>query len=109
MISQRKLDEWKKLADEATPGPWAVDKINDECTIWGPHGSGFALWGATRKIPDSDGKMDGPIVVTSDGEYVGSDRAVQNAAFICAARSAVPLLIKEINQLRKEIRESSPK
>jgi hypothetical protein len=63
-----KLEEIRKLCDEATPGPWGMDWHNDERT--------------TRDIWRSLG----PIVD-------GKERVQADAAFIAMARTALPKLL----------------
>ena len=73
MISDEQLTEWELLANEATPGPWAIGK----------YGGGVVRVGhelrdvATRCNRDED------------------------TAFIAVAREAVPALIAEVRKLAK--------
>lgn len=76
-----KLDELKKLCEEATPGPWDFR-----------HGSpdGFDHWELWN--PET-----GEFVVQDDS---GVEPSKENLAFIAAARSALPKLIAEIETLQ---------
>ena len=88
-IDQAKLDEWKALADAATPGPWGM------CD-----GGQFDL-GTIRRITPDD-----PICELG-GFY--EPNTVANATFIAAAREAIPALIGEVERLtreRDELREA---
>ncbi|WP_326564525.1 hypothetical protein [Micromonospora peucetia] len=89
------LDAIRKLADAATPGPWqAIVPANETGDWFDPY--------------------DDPMVVTSDstpGNYCaiakdicnGDPEGVADTAFIAAARSAVPALCDEVEQLRAKL------
>ena len=68
MLNDEQLNEWQRLADEATPGPWRLRDF-------------FAL---TRVVGVAD------------------MNSSENAAFIAAARTAVPALIEEVRRLTTE-------
>lgn len=70
------LDELRKLADAATPGPWAVTETNDSTTLR------FA-----RPYPQFP---------SSHGGVWYLNMGPENAAFIAAARIAVPELLDRL-------------
>lgn len=73
-IESKQLDQWKALADAATPGPWRAQ---------------VSLGAATLA------RESGALLAAGQGLF-----EPQDAAFIAAARSAVPVLISEIERLR---------
>jgi hypothetical protein len=79
MIAQQQLQKWRRLADAATPGEW---------------------WTELRFVFAQDGEM------VAAGEGLSDDK-IANAAFIAAAREAVPALLDEVARLRAEL-ESTP-
>ena len=85
-MTQQELDALKALADAATPGPWEVE-----------HHSGILV----------DGVPSTCAVLTSqeyDMASFGDDlQGYFDAAFIAAARAAVPALIAEVERLREEL------
>ena len=79
MTELEKLAQWSALADAATPGPWET------------------------------GEEDGMIYVADDSSadsvaYCGC--SLRDAAFIAAARAAVPALLAEVERLRDELAEA---
>lgn len=64
-------DALRKLADAAARGPWEVDD-----------GGGY----------------DFSVTQGADGDYIASDVTPRDAAFIAAARTAVPALLAELEQ-----------
>lgn len=85
-MSDEELDRLERLADGATPGPW--DDRHRGCLripIIAPHPARDADW---RLI--------------ADVRSAGREREA-NAAFIAAARTAVPELIAEVRRLRAQI------
>lgn len=76
MITQRKLDEWRELADAATPGKWGARL--DVFAVMHPVFAGHRI--ATRgAFDDAQAQVD--------------------AAFIASAREAVPALLDEVARL----------
>jgi hypothetical protein len=75
-IAPQQLNTWKQLASAATPGPWQVDS-----TAQGP-----------AVIVDADEYV---CTTWEDSEF---DQEA-DAAFIAAAREAVPALIAEVERL----------
>ena len=89
-MTQQELDALKALADAATPGPWLpshnVDAPSDG--NWEPDN------------PEREGRGEGP---TLTGLYRDVKAwAEADAAFIAAAREAVPALLAEVQRLRVE-------
>jgi hypothetical protein len=88
MITPEQLAEWKKLAAEATSGPWEF-----------------------RATPDSSGIQ---FVVAPNGpkssqgfEFIAADCSHKNnGQFIAAAREALPMLIEEVERLREMIKKN---
>jgi hypothetical protein len=76
-VTDEQLQEWQRLADEATPGPWENWTIEDD-------GNRQDEWSAV-----------GPVHADMQG-------AVKDAAFIAAARTAVPALVAEVRMLRSD-------
>lgn len=79
MIPKSKLEEWKKLADSATPGPWEV------------YNGGWHLG-----IEAADGSI-------ASVEHCDAFDGKPSAAFIAASREAVPALIEEVERLRETL------
>lgn len=90
----RQLEEWKVLAEKATPGPWTdepssgVMVLSEHMTICDIRGWGY-LTG------------EGGLNLT-----VKQAEAVQetNSAFIAASRTAIPTLIAAVERLRDALR-----
>ena len=64
---------WKKLDKAATTGPWTTDKHCREGEVWSPMEE-----------------------LICEGTVVDPAKYRANAEFICAAREAVPVLLKEV-------------
>lgn len=79
MIAQQQLQKWRRLADAATPGEW---------------------WTELRFVFAQDGEM------VAAGEGLTDDK-IANAAFIAAAREAVPALLDEVARLRAELESTT--
>lgn len=85
MMTDEQLQEWSVLAEAATPGPWKSgwnwqDTISDGKSAWG----------------------EGPVHVGEKLSQV-APQAIADAAFIAAAREAVPALVAEVRRLRAEL------
>lgn len=93
MMTEERLSELEALADAATKGPWEV-KHEDYGDEWWFGGSGCGQV-IIEGDPDSYPGIPGLQAV-----YGGHDTA--DAAFIAAARTAVPELISEVRGLRAE-------
>ena len=94
MLTDSQLAAWRELCDRATPAPWKVDRI----------GCG--------EYPDYDIEIDWPggllaSINPCPGGYQGlpgcGGNPEVNAAFIAAARSALPALLDEVERLRGEV------
>jgi hypothetical protein len=84
-ITKDELDYWEKLAGEANPGPWAVQKQEDTDRLAVRSADRFYIAEACR--------------YTSDSDYSGA----KNAAFIAAAREALPRLTAEVRDLQTKL------
>jgi hypothetical protein len=89
-ITQPQLAEWQRLSDEATPGPWTNDDTDGE--IEGPNGGTVAL------VPDH-----GSILTV---KRTGEEWSSVNTHFICAARTALPLLLAALAERERELAEA---
>lgn len=83
------LQAIKELESKATPGPWEV------FTIASPAGTSCRIFaqGLTRAVDICHIPM----------EWQGAD----NAAFIAASRSAVPMLVQEVERLREALTKAA--
>lgn len=86
MITQQQLDAWKKLAEEATPGPWEVTDDWEPIRYCTPSTitakeSNLYITIATMNYPNEYG----------------------NSNFIATAREAVPALIAEVERLQERL------
>ncbi len=79
MSTEQQRQQWQELAAAATPGEWGYDKLQWQCVISAPNR-----------------------VIASAHPYstVGDD--APNAAFIAAARAAVPQLLADVDALQAE-------
>lgn len=79
MSTQQQRQEWRELAAAAAPGEWIYDKLQWQCVVSAPNQ-----------------------VIASMHPYsnVGDDEP--NAAFIAAARVAVPALLADVDALTQE-------
>lgn len=86
MISDDKLKEWRALCENATPGGWWWDYEHEP----------------TRIIIECKGpRVD---VLSKLDEEQDDTYAIANAAFIAAARTAVPALLDEVERLKSAVR-----
>lgn len=81
MITDEQLDEWGRLAEAATPGPW-------EAGPWWEYE--LAVFAAQARAPLA-------AVLSVPRPRATNDA---NTALICASRDAVPALIAEVRRLR---------
>jgi hypothetical protein len=72
MIDEKKIEEWQRLADAATPGPWATGAA-----------------GEVFHQTETDGRR-----------WVANGYELKDQEFIASARTAVPELIAELRRLR---------
>ena len=82
------LDALQALCDQATPGPW------HHCCADGGGCGGYFVWrdeSADRMVDTS---------ARGDGEKGGDPLDRADAAFIAAARTALPPLLDEVRRLR---------
>lgn len=82
-ITDDDLNRWEKLANAATPVPWEPDEWYES------DGRGWAAIGPLQVDENDQNEPDCP----------AHERAKLDAAFIAAARSAVPDLIAELRRL----------
>lgn len=80
------LATWKRFAEEATPGPWEVTETLDRP----PH---------VAVVMESTMSS---VLVADIGEN-DSDEVTADAAFIAAARTAVPALVARVEELEGEV------
>lgn len=86
-MNQEQLNAIKERVAKATPGPWLV--APEKC---GPEGQG---------VYESDGF--GCICEVGDPYPRGNNRPQDNMEFIAHTREDVPLLVSEIERLRKAL------
>jgi hypothetical protein len=86
-------EEWAKLAEAATPGPWWADRAADAARLYG--NETFDVESADCPVA-----VGGP--VEDGGPYVGA-MSEADARFVAAAREAVPALLAEVSQLRTKV------
>lgn len=101
-ITDAQLDEWERLAEQATPGPWTFGRElhgNQVGETWFPFDKGHELFPPSQEECGLDFQPGGPVAMVSDGEFA-------NTPFIAAARTAVPALVAEVRRLRA--REPKP-
>jgi len=88
MITDEQLQEWGALADAATRGPWStISKFT------GPYGEGV---GGTAII----GAYDSEWIDLTIAVCPPRNAEMADAAFLVAARTAVPALIGEVERLQ---------
>jgi hypothetical protein len=90
--------EWAKLAEAATPGPWTVEEATEAKRFYVDSMPLTADVNATGEPVAYGGPAE------DGGPHVGACR-VPDAAFIAAAREAVPALLAEVTRLRTETDE----
>ena len=91
-----KLLELRALADAATPGPWFVQADGSVLGIFGPKMAAY------NDEPEQEWR-EVQIVETDGGHY---PPRWNDAAFMAAARSAVPALLDRVEELEAELREA---
>lgn len=82
-IPQEQLEQWRRLVEAATPGPWK-DVI----------------------LPDEHGRPDRWLIMSASHGEIADSFGIDTAdtAFIAAAREAVPALLTEVERLQRELR-----
>jgi hypothetical protein len=84
------LEALKKLEAEATKGPWCE------------HPNGTSVWSGEHY--DAEGSQHiANMMQTRKGLHLVDEQVVINCAFIAAARNALPALIAELEEKRKEV------
>lgn len=107
--SDEQLQELEELAEKATPRPWYVRRLDDK--------SAMTLIGISTEKESGlcerfdvmfDGKELLAATLIQDPRYVdNADKKWQeNADYIVAAANALPSLIEEIRELRKQLNET---
>lgn len=92
-VTREQLDEWAALAEKATPGPWEwegdypKDAPCPHDTEWCDHG------------PDLRAGDGGWVIVSMGYDASHLDIEDADAAFIAAAREAIPALIARVKEL----------
>ena len=86
MIEETKLQEWERLANEATDGPWCLVKSESF-----PDGNVLSL--RPKSTKDDKATALGACRIAFKNDY----------EFMAAAREAVPELIAEVRKLNKEV------
>lgn len=101
-VTDGQLDQWQRLADGATPGPWQWSPRLRE--PWPRSEDGPTLETVARTIDEDDGSE----IAAHEIVYAmwGYDTATievsdSDAEFIATAREALPLLIAEVRKLRE--------
>jgi len=91
-MTNDRIKELRALCEAATPGPWVVTRHNWEC--------GSINWLAANDR-DVDGNFYAHIQDGAGGDPgERNPRAKQDAAFIAAARTALPEALDEVERLR---------
>ena len=85
-MTPERLAELTRICDAATPGPWVEHCDGIETTDPG-----------SLDITAKRGPYKGAVVVTDSGVYPPHE---DDAAFICAARTAMPELLAEVGRLQ---------
>jgi len=90
-LTSEELERLEQIIAKATPGPWLTRS--------------FQTWSHARpqlwvmdSIPDRDGKVVANAVCSTTPTNADAE---SNAAFIAAARAALPRLIEEVKELRR--------
>lgn len=90
MTDQSQIDQWRALAEAATPGPWKLHLV-DDTTIISNNGLDICT------------TCDSAEVERHDSYNIEYERMEADAAFIAASREAVPALIAEVERLREAL------
>lgn len=116
MIEQKVLEEWKGICEAATKGPCEVgifDPDDDPVERIREHlsyGSGkvFCVWlpQHPKSMPDPEGRPTHAVLACITGNGPDSEK---NAEFYATASTALPLLLKEVEEMRGMCREAAEK
>jgi len=107
-FSEEQLEELEKLAESATPRPWYVRRLDDDVAM--------SLIGISTQKDSGLGERFGVMfegtellaaTLIQHPRYVDSadEKWHENADYIVAAANALPSLIDEIKELRKQLAE----
>jgi len=98
--TKNERQEWQRLADAATPGPWRAGR-EDMVTYHGIYGSSFkaVYWDDPEAEMHMGHTLPGLI---SEAYDAGEVDCRDNAGFIAAARTAVPSLLAALDTLEAE-------
>ncbi len=101
-LTDQELDDLDELARAATPGPWHVRDLDDDHAMNLVAVSTVPDTGRGERWPDFDHHEIIAATLVQQPRYVdvADELWDENAAFIAAAREAVPRLIAEIRRLR---------
>ena len=104
-MSRKEREALRELCAKATPGPWRGARDEQDANQW---------WGKfPQNAPEcvvltDEEKVDGeepwPICSTSD-DGLATEQESANAHFIAAARTALPQLLDEHEELLRRVRE----
>lgn len=95
-LSEERINELKRLAEAATPGPWSADlRESWDMVVWGPPNPAQA-----------DDEHDGSDLVVNIGETIVEVGSVSGSEadtlLIVAMRNALPALLSELSRLRED-------
>lgn len=97
MLTRYQWGEVQKLCDAATPGPWRVADTEEETNSWW---SGGAVTGCVV-VPDKMDDQTFAICATND-DGLPAEQNITDAAFIAAARTALPAALAQLATLTAE-------
>ena len=106
--SVEQLAQWKQLAREATPGPWLTCEVSADDSELGTRHSNegiphIDLYREVYKLAAADGTVWVNFNEPPNGAVNVAclvDPSPADVAFIAAARTAIPLLVSEVERLR---------
>ena len=91
MIDPKKIEEWKALTEAATPGPWSADDRDPK--------TGYLCGAIVVQVPAVGARVEGRGVIANVRHDGPRHRPDANAAFIAAAREALPALLAERDEI----------
>lgn len=96
----QKIKEARELCDKATPGPWQTwedtSPIDKDYSQSAPTGFSGEIYSATK---EHEGRW------SQDGSITHGGLFMENAKFICRARTLLPALLE---QVQKQVEEHTP-
>ncbi|MFC8536675.1 hypothetical protein ACFUJY_22415 [Streptomyces sp. NPDC057249] len=109
-LSDEELDELDELAQAATPGPWFVRGLDDEYAMNLVAVSTTPDTGLGEHWPNFDHREIVAATLVQQPRYVDAadERWDENAQFIATAREAVPRLVAELRNLRRQLKAGGP-